>query len=67
MKKWHFDQIKRNVKALDATYVKILQLEDQSEEEQLNDEEEQEKEKESTYKLENDETTPIGKLLMKGK
>jgi hypothetical protein len=67
MKRWHFDQIKGNVKVLDVTYVKILELEDQIEEEELNDEEEQEKEKEVANELENDETTPIGELLMKGK
>jgi len=44
-----------------------LELEDQIEEEELNNEKEQKKETEATNKLEDDETTPIGKLLMKGK
>ncbi len=44
-----------------------LELEDQIEEEELNNEKEQKKEMEATNKLEDDETTPIGKLLMKGK
>ncbi len=42
-------------------------MEDQIEEEKLNDEEEQEKEMKATDKPKNDEATPIGKLLMKGK
>ncbi len=40
MKRWHFDQTKGYVKTLDATYVKIQELQDQIEEEELNDEEE---------------------------
>ncbi len=67
MKQWHFDQTKGYVKALDAMYVKIQELEDQIEEEELNDEEEQEKETEAADKFEDDETTPIGKLFMKRK
>jgi hypothetical protein len=39
IKQWHFDQTKGYVKALDAMYVKIQELEDQIEEEELNDEE----------------------------
>jgi len=42
-------------------------LEDRIEEEELNNEEEQKKEMEATNKPKDDETTPIGKLLMKGK
>ncbi len=67
MKRWHFDQTKGYIKALNAMYVKIQELEDQIEEEELNDEKEQERETEATYKLEDDETTPIGKLFMKGR
>ncbi len=67
MKRWHFNQTKGYVKALHTTYVKIQELEDQIEEEKLNDEEEQEKETKAANKPENDETTPIKKLLMKGK
>ncbi len=33
MKRWHFDQTKGYVKAVDATYVKIQELEHQIEEE----------------------------------
>ncbi len=39
----HFDQTKGYVKALDATYVKIQELKDKIEEEELNDEKEHEK------------------------
>ncbi len=35
MKRWHFDQIKGYVKALDATYVKIQEVQDQIEEEMM--------------------------------
>ncbi len=35
MKRWHFDQTKGYVKALDATYVRIQELENQIEEEKL--------------------------------
>ncbi len=64
MKRWHIDQTKGYVKALDATYVKIQKLKDQIEEEELNDEEESKKQ---TEVIKYDETTPIGKLLMKRK
>jgi hypothetical protein len=40
MRRWHFDQTKVYVKAFDATYVKIKELEDRIEEEELNDEHE---------------------------
>jgi hypothetical protein len=39
MKQWHFDQTQGYVKALDAMYVKMQELEDQIEEEELNNEE----------------------------
>ncbi len=64
MKRWHFDQTKCYVKALDATYVKIQKLKDQIEEEELSDKEESEKQ---TEVIKYDEATPIGKLLMKRK
>jgi hypothetical protein len=67
MKRQHFDQTKGYVKAFNAMYVKIQDLENQIEEEELNDEEEHEKEMEATDKLGDDETIPIGKLFMKGK
>ncbi len=67
MKRWHFDQTKGYIKALDATYVRIRQLEDQIKEEELNDDDEQKNKMEVAEKLENDEITPIGKLFMKGK
>jgi hypothetical protein len=38
MRQWHFNQIKGYVKALDVAYVRIQELEDQIEEEELNDE-----------------------------
>jgi hypothetical protein len=41
MRKWHFDQIKGYIKALDATYVRIQEMEDQINEEELNDDENQ--------------------------
>ncbi len=66
MKTWHYDQTKGYVKVLDATYVKIQKLEDQIVEEELNDEKKQEETK-ITNKLEDDERTPMGKLLTKGK
>jgi hypothetical protein len=40
MKRWHFDQTKGYIKALNAMYVKIQELEDQIEEEELNDDKE---------------------------
>lgn len=47
-------------------HVKIQKLEDQIVEEELNDEKKQEETK-ITNKLEDDERTPMGKLLTKGK
>jgi hypothetical protein len=35
MKRWHFNQTKGYVKALDVTYVKIQELQDQIEEEMM--------------------------------
>jgi hypothetical protein len=67
MKQWHFNQTIGYVKALDVMYVKIQELEYQIEEEELNDEEEHEKETKAVHKPKDDETTPNGKLLMKGK
>jgi hypothetical protein len=43
MWKQHFNQTKGYVKVFGARYVKIQELEDQIEEEEINDEEEQEK------------------------
>jgi len=45
MKTWHFDQTKGYVKVLDATYVKIQELEDQIVEEELKDEKNRRKQK----------------------
>jgi len=67
MRQWHFNQTKGYVKPLDVMYVKIQELEDQIEEKELNDEEEHEKETKAVDKPKDDETTPIGKLFMKGK
>jgi hypothetical protein len=67
MKQWHFNQTKGYVKPLDVMYVKIQKLEDQIEEKELIDEKEHEKETKAIDKPKDDETTPIGKLLMKGK
>jgi hypothetical protein len=68
MRRRHFNQAKGYAKAFEVTYVKIQELEDQIEEEEINDEEEHGKKKtKAVDKLEDDETTPIKELLMKGK
>jgi hypothetical protein len=67
MKRWHFNQTKGYGIALDAMYARIQELKYQIQEEELNDEEKHEKKTEAIDKLEDDETTPVGKLLMKGK
>jgi hypothetical protein len=43
MRRWHFDQTKGYGIVLDAMYVKIQELKDQIEEEELNDEKKHEK------------------------